>query len=773
MNQINKIIRGLNKNRLNTSVIIISMAAGMACFFLIALFIHREFSSDEFNPDKKRTFALQCDNPFGNAVGDGSKMMHCREGSAEYIQENFAEVESFCRLWHRSGKRIEANRNTYFDNPVILSASSNFFEFFNYKLISNNPQNILRTENDIAISKKLALKYFGELLPIGKSLKTGSGKGKKEYFVSGVFEKPAGTTQINFDMVTLFDGKDSRCYVKLDSPNSKQKLESDFERLKAEIPSINDGTPSKYYLQSMDDAYFSTIRSTRFEASRNKTDLWIATAIALLIMGIAVFNYLNLIRNRLNDNVKNYTISRIQGAANKDLVRTFISEIISIISISFLFGIILMNVLLPFFNSLLVTNLTIQIFGQLNSILFFILFLSVIVGISYLFALIHIRTQLSTTNIKGNAQTPRKRLPVMSVVQLAAMIILVICSSIVIKQIQFINNKEIGLDKNVIEVRVPPAFKDRTSVFREELSMNPNITGLSLTTASPLLEHWILALHYKEGGVEKKYYPCGFTGDENYIKTLGIKILEGENFTGNPEVDKRKCLINKSLARIFPNRELIGHPMPGNEKTTIIGIVEDFHFSSLKQVVEPAYISYSKEGSHILVKAIEGKEREVEASIASLWGKLIPDYQQNIENMDVRYQFLHAENERFIQLIGACCLISIFLSMMGLFALSVDKCIKRIKEIGIRKVNGAKTAEILKMLNKDFVKWVVVAFMLACPLAYYAMNRWLENFAYKTSISWWIFAIAGALALGIALITVSWQSWRAATRNPVEALRYE
>ena len=201
MNRIKQTLRGLNKNRLNTLVIIISMAVGMACFFLIALFVQREFNSDGFNPDKKRTFALQCDDPFGTG---GGKMMQCREGSVEYMKENFAEIESFCRLWYLSSKRIEANRNTYFDNPIVLSASANFFEFFNYNLISNNPQNVLRTEKDIAISKEFALKYFGETMPIGKSLKLAFRKDDKKFFISGVFEKPIETTQINFDMVTLF-----------------------------------------------------------------------------------------------------------------------------------------------------------------------------------------------------------------------------------------------------------------------------------------------------------------------------------------------------------------------------------------------------------------------------------------------------------------------------------------------------------------------------------------------------------------------------------------
>ncbi len=772
MNQLKTIYRGLKRNRLNSSVIMLSMAIGMACFFLIVLFINREFKPEAFNPDKQRTYALQSDNPFGNEVGAGSKMMHCREGSVEYMQENFEEIESFCRLWHISGKRIVVNRNTYFDNPTILSASENFFDFFNYNLVTNNSQDVLKTKNDIAISEDLAIKYFGEKFPIGKSILLGSGKGEIEYFVSGVFERPLETTQISFDMVTLFNGKDSRCYVKLDAPQSKQKLENEFKRLKADIPSINDGTPSQYYLQEMNDAYFSTIRNAKFEASRDKSDLWIALAIAFIIIGIAVFNYLNLLRNRLNDNIKSYTISRIQGAANKDLVYNFLMETFGMLLISFSLGLVLMNVLLPFFNQLLATNLSFQIFTRPNSFLLFILFMSVLLVISYLFAFVHVKTRLSTVNIKGKARSTR-RLPIMSIIQLAAMVILVICSSVVVKQIQFINNKEIGLDKNVIEIRIPSSHSSKTSVFKENLSANPNVSGFSLTTASPLLEHWILALHYEENGSKQSYYPCGFTGDENYLKTLGINILDGENFSGNPETDKRKCLVNKSFASLFPNRELIGNPMPGNEETLIIGIVEDFHFSSLKKIVEPAYIAFNNSGPQILVKPVKGKENEVKASIGAIWENLIPDFPPYIENMNVRYQYLHAENERFIQLIGACCLISILLSMMGLFALSVDNCIKRIKEIGIRKVNGAKIPEILTLLNIDFIKWVGIAFVLACPIAYFTMNKWLENFAYKTTLSWWIFTISGILALGIAVLTVSWQSWRAATKNPVEALRYE
>ena len=774
MNRFQQILRGLNKNRLNSSVIIISLALGMACFFLISVFIKRELNPESFNPDKYRTFALQSNNPFGEVGSSSTKIFHCRYGSAEYMKENFAEVESFCRIAQSSAKRIIVNRNPFYDQPIVLNASSNFFDFFNYTLLSRNEQTVLETKNDIAISKELALKYFGEALPIGKSIQISFKNEEKEFFVTGVFEIPVAATQIKFDMVTLFEGeRDSRCYVKLDSPSSRQKMEEEFERLKDEIPVIKRDKPNQHYLLPMNDAYFSSFRRSPFDVTRDKADLWIAAIVAFLILAVAIFNYLILIKNRLNDNVKNYTINRIQGAANKDLVLLFMRETYAMLVIAVALGLVILKLIVPFFNELLTTTIIASVFIQASSLMLFVFLLGLVGVITYFLVLVHLRTQLSTTNIKGSNQPIRRKINGMNIIQLAAMVILLISSSVIIKQIQFINNKEIGLDKNVTAVNIPQAYQNKTEAFKEDLLANPNIKDIALTPSSPLFGHFKLLFNYDDNGVEKEYYPCLFSGDASFVKTLGIRIIEGEDFSGNPEVDKRKCLINKSLANIFPNQKLIGKSMPGNPDKTIIGIVEDFHFSSLKRKVEPGYIEYRDKGPNILVKARDGLEDEVEASITAIWAKLIPDYPVNFESLDARYKSRHDENKNFICLIGSGCLISIFLSMMGLFAISVDKCIKRTKEIGIRKVNGAKITEILSMLNKDFIKWVAIAFIIATPIAYYAMSKWLENFAYKTTLSWWIFALAGVLALGIALLTVSWQSWRAATRNPVEALRYE
>jgi len=237
--------------------------------------------------------------------------------------------------------------------------------------------------------------------------------------------------------------------------------------------------------------------------------------------------------------------------------------------------------------------------------------------------------------------------------------------------------------------------------------------------------------------------------------------------------DNQKFLINESLARLFPGQNLIGTRLAGFEKRIVTGIVKDFHYASLKSLVEPACIYYSPPCYHLIVKPSKNQIPQSHNTIAQTWKKLIPDYPLDMESIGDQYEWLHRENKNYLQLIGACCFISIFLSMIGLFAISYQSSRYRTKEIGIRKVNGAKISEVLVMLNKDFVKWVAIAFVIATPIAWYAMNKWLENFAYKTELSWWIFALAGLLAVGIALLTVSWQSWKAATRNPIEALRYE
>ena len=337
----------------------------------------------------------------------------------------------------------------------------------------------------------------------------------------------------------------------------------------------------------------------------------------------------------------------------------------------------------------------------------------------------------------------------------------------------FITKKPIGLNKEVIEIKIPPQYKDKAGVFKDELLKSSSINSVSVVGASPVLEHFLVALKYQQDGVEKEYSPSGFSGDENYLDVLGIELADGTGFSETLSANTQKCLINQSFVKLFPNQDLIGKGMPGMEDMIITGIVKDFHYSDLKSLVEPAFISFDNEGGHLLVKASENQTQTVRSTISMIWQKLIPDYPLDIESVGDRFDWFHRGNENFKKLIGSCSLISLFLSMIGLFAVSYQKTRSRTKEIGIRKINGANIIEILAMINKDFVRWTLIAFIIAVPVAWFAMDKWLENYAYRTEVKLWIFVLSGIIVLTISLLTVSWQSLRAATRNPVESLRYE
>jgi len=771
MNKLNIILRGILRQKLNSGIIIISLSVGIACFNLILLFISRELKTDNFHAWKGRIFALKCDDPWV----PGGKMYHCRFGSAEYLKANYALVEDFCRISNASVQKVVVNNEAYFDQPRIIATSNNFFSFFSYELLTKNPGTVLEALNNIVISEDLAKKYFGSVEAVGQVIKLISRSKEEQMVVTGIFRKPAENTQIIFDMVRLIGETDSRCYVRLTGENDREAVEKLMAEHKESVPIVHMGIPGLYYLEPLKSAYFNPARGLTIEASRDKTDLWIALVIGLMIIGVASFNYLGLLNNRSIEKNKDYIIRRINGGSKFSLILDDTIENGIIIGISFVLSIFFMLEILPFFNELTGSNITERyIYNAENLTILFVIVLFLL-SLTLLFGLFRIHSIVEVNALKpGNIQTVNDmQIPAFNIFQMASSVALIICSVVIIKQMSFISNKPIGLDKDVIEVRLPAQHSDKASVFKEELMKNSSVSQVSAVGASPLLEHFLLLLEYEQDGVKKQYSPSGFSGDENYLSALGIELVEGEGFSVNLTENNKTCLVNQTFAKFFPDRDLIGKKVPGMDDMIIIGIVRDFHYSGLKSGIGPAFISFTRKGSHLMVKSSGANVAIARGAIAEVWEKLIPDYPVNIESIGDRYEWYHRGNKNYLKLIVACSLISLFLSMIGLFAVSYQNSRYRTKEIGIRKINGAGIVEILELLNRDFVKWLAISFIIACPVAWYAMYKWLQNYAYKTEFSLWILALAGIITLVIALMTVSWQSWRAATRNPVESLRCE
>ena len=765
------IFRSLYRYRLNSSIIIASLAIGIACMNLISIFIIREYNADGFQKNKMRIYALQADDPFTK----GGKMYYTRYGSAEYMKDNFSEVEDYCRILNASPSKVRVNNQDYFDDKLTIAASSNFFTFFSYQLIAGSPEHALETQQDVVISEELASKYFATANPLGQKIEFPSGNEMTEMFVSGVFKRPDESTQLDFDMVKLIGEDNSRCYLLL-SPNANPtQLEEKFAQHKEDIPIIHDGTPGTHYLKSMQVAYFDTSRRQAIEKSRDKTDLVVALVITLMILGVALFNYLGLINNRMMEKSRENAIRKVNGGSKVNLIFRFVEETLILVGIAFVFSLVLMCIILPFFNQLTSNSITLKYIYKTVNAAFLLGIPVLILLVSFVFAFLKIRKEVQPEALKpGNGSLAGKfNIPAFNIAQLAVSVILIIGSVVVMKQINFITNKDIGLNKNILEVKIPNQHQDISPVFKTELEKSSSIDMISIANASPVLEHFAILLHYNANGVDKQYVPAVFPGDENFTKALGVEIIKGNDFSENAESNQDKCIINESMAALFPDQDLIGKPVLGNPDNIIIGVCKDFHYGSLKEVIEPGYIAYSKDGFYLMVKPANGQTEQARKTVAEVWNKLITDFPLNMESIGDRYEWMHRENRNYAKLIGACGIISVFLSMIGLFAVSFHSSRRRIKEIGIRKVNGARISEILALLNKDFVMWVAIAYVIATPVAWYFMRKWLESYMYKTTISWWVFGLAGVITFGIALFTVGWQSYRAANRNPVEALRYE
>jgi len=356
----------------------------------------------------------------------------------------------------------------------------------------------------------------------------------------------------------------------------------------------------------------------------------------------------------------------------------------------------------------------------------------------------------------------------LTVFQFAVTIALLVASIAVIKQVNFMKEKDLGFTKNnTLVLSMNKNLKNNYTAFCEELKSDPNILQVAASTAAP--GRACETNTFTVDGQSCKVWNWAVSDD--YMEMMGFNIIEGRNFINKSEAEEGNFICNETAAKKYNWH--IGTEIDDKQ---LVGIMEDFNMVSLRENVEPFVFHKVNSMNQLRVVSIKlqgDNPSKALQKVEETFATFCPDVPFRAFFLDDQLNLLYAKENQQSMLITFFSLLSVIVSMLGILGLSIFMCQKKIKEIGIRKVNGAKISEVMTMLNRDFVKWVAIAFVIATPLAYYAMHKWLENFAYKTNLSWWIFALAGVLALGIALLTVSWQSWKAATRNPVEALRYE
>ena len=672
-------------------------------------------------------------------------------------------------------------------------AEPHFFEIFSYKLDQGDKNQVLQKNNSIVVSKLLATALFGTTDDIiGKTVVWNLFDHMATVTVTGIYEDIPSSSTSRFDFVLTFDSwlKFSEAIGRPVRWNNHAPCTYLVLEKNADIKSFNNKVTELFRKNSGTEniSMFAVPYSKQYlygkyvdglQAGGRIEYVWLFASIGFLILLIAAINFVNLTTACAFQRFKETGIKKILGSGRRRLVMHFICESIMLGLGSLALSFLIVLLFLPQVN---------QITGKSLNSLFSINFILGMTGVclvscilSGIYPAVYI-TGVDTSKIikvksQGSAGSSRLRNGLV-VFQFCISIILVLSVLFVYRQIEYIQNKNLGYQKeNVVLIRKDGALFQNGSAFLAELRKIPAVVkasglGSNLMASNSTTDD----VDWNGKNPDNKIPFEMLSVDNDLFETMEIGMAEGRRFSEKFGNETEHIILNQAAVRAMD----LQPPVTGQyirfwgKNKQIVGVCEDFHFESLHELIRPLLIQYEPERTMNFVVKIEGgKEREALAKIEKLYEEFNPGVLFEFQFMDSAYDALYKSEQQVATVSPYFAGLGILLSCLGLFGLSVFAAGQRIKEIGIRKVNGAKVSEILFMLNKDFIKWVLISCVFAFPVAWYVVHRWLESFAYRTALSWWIFALAGIMTIGVAVLTVSWQSWKAATRNPVEALRYE
>jgi len=764
--------RDIFRRKLYSLVIIFSLALAFTCTNYIVAFLVNELTVDGFHEKKDRIFRLQADDPWV----EGGRMDYIRENAPEIIARTYPEVEDFCVALGLNEQKIMTGKQQWFDPYHILAVSPSFFSMFTYHFIEGDPHTALLHKQNMVITKPLADKLFGNEGAYGKNLTVFLSNDTITYTVAGVIKDMSHRSHRKADMIVSLEGHEypgSRAYLLLKPGADRERLEQKFSADRDKIPVIHDGTPGTHYLQALQDIYFDKGNKPTGENQRDPRYLRIAALAGLLIMIISFLNYLNLVAFRLAENERNVELFRIMGGKARHVSLMLLTEFFLLIFLAYDISLPATRLILPYFNRLTDSTFAVSSLFSPAALLSSLAIMAFITLISWLFIRNHIRSQKlhEMLSFSVTPVTRKRRIPFLVVIQFAIAVVFITAGITIARQMDYIRRCDIGLDREVIEIRIPRPYKAKATAFKNDVLQQDVVRAASVCSASPVLERAMVLLHYEEDGESKTYSPSIFFGDEDYADVLGLRLIEGRFFDSHDK-GKQRCVVNRSMTRHFDMENPVGRKLPGSEDV-IIGVVEDFHYQSLEHNITPGYLAFSENGGNILVKLKEDRYAEGLNRLEHIWQAYFPDYPFEFQTLGEQFDNFHAASQRFFRFITAFSVIALLITSVGLFAITLYSTRIRTKEIGIRKTNGAGAFRVMAGLVTGILKWVLLAMFIAFPVAWYLMDRWLQQFAFRLDLSWWIMAATACLTLLIALCTVGWQSYLAASRNPVEALRYE
>ena len=778
--------RNILKNKFFSFLNIGGVAIGIAVTTLILFWVVDELSFDKHHENLAQIYQV-----YEHQIYSDGQDLHT--GCTPFplsgeLKSNYPEVMNATTYTMLGEQPVKYQTTEYKDIPLML-ADKEFVNIFSFDLLEGDITAI-EAPDKIIISSKLAKLFFPNESAIGKVLTI---YGSFDFTVGAVVNYPDKHSTINFDVLASLEvakqlGADFTRWgnnwpftgLLLAEGTDVDNLESKITGLLKEKGQEN----TSLYLFP-----YSKRRLYSFSGKSNRIQyIYQFLAIALIILLIASINFINASTASSETRRPEVGIRKVLGATKANLSNQFFHEKGLMIFISLILGIILVLLFTPLFGQLSGKAISFSMLGNKYLLLMLLgmVFTTLLLSVAY--PSIYISSFPPARVLRKAVKNGRNKISFRSllvVVQFTLSIILVICTIAVGTQLKYINNYDLGYNKdNLVYLNLDESTKTKHEALSAEFN---NIPGVINITKSDKLPFWggnsSWGYNWQGKDPENRVLICIMRVDRNYFETLGISMDEGRSFS--PVFDKMEqsdgefsgeVILNQEALRRMKMTEPIGKffGRNGDDRSSIVGIARDFHFESLKNGIEPMVMVPLTQNPDVLILRIRPENfTETLASLKESWKSIIPDTNCEIGFFDQRLERMYRSELRISGLFRYFSFIAIFIACIGLFGLSVFAIERKRKEIGIRKVNGSKVTQILAMLNKDFIKWVLVSFVFASPVAWFTMNRWLQNFAYKTSLEWWIFALAGLLAIAIAIVTVSFQSYKAATQNPVEALRYE
>jgi putative ABC transport system permease protein len=779
------------------------LTVGLACCLLITTYILNELSYDRYNKNAKNIYRIE--RTFLNAE-TGALSLQLGAVAPPFgplLENDFKNIQQVTRLLPISSIPVKYGENIFNENGLFF-AEQNVFKVFDFKVTEGNQANALAEPFSVMLDQNIAKKYFGNKDPLNKVIRLGN---QFDCKVTGVYKALPQNLHWHPELLVSFNTlKDSAVY-------GAENLRTNFgnnafytyllvpdhfnaQNFEAQMPAFqNRHIPAEGKMKASDYSVLSLRKLTdihlyshtdeEIEINGDVKRVYIFGAIALFILLIACINYMNLSSARSVLRAKEIGVRKTAGAVKGELITQFLSESVLIAWLAAALAFALTISALPWLNQLSSQNLSINDLSQWK-VLMAILLMPFLVGILsgiypafYLSSFEPVKVLKGVIKKGGGNISFRKALVVF---QFSISIVLIIATIIVVQQLNYMQNKSLGFDKDhVVTIGYNSGLNDSYQSFKDELLSNSNIKDVALSSRIPsgrLLDSQGSQLNRGDSLAPSKADIKYVVADEDFIPAYGIKIVAGRNFSKDYGMDTSSFLINETAVKALglkSNENAIGKQFQyGDRKGTIAGVFNDFNFESLHQRIIPLVLLESTGDGYgnISIKT-SGNVPAALAQIEKVWKKYLPEIPYEYNFLDARYAKLYEaeQKESSILIIFSC--VAILIACLGLFGLSAFTITQRVKEIGIRKVLGASTRTIVELISKEFLLLVVIAAVFAFPVAWYVMNHWLQNFAYRINIAWWVFVVAGIIAFFIAFATISFQAIKAAIANPVKSLRSE